>query len=63
MNKNMVSWTEAASAIYSASHDDRATVGCFLDVQEIGGPSGFIMNTYPVVLRRSSVELPQSESE
>jgi len=33
----MSSCTEAASAMYSASHDDSATVGCFLDFHEMGG--------------------------
>jgi len=48
--------------MYSASQDDKATVACFWDLQEIGGPSGFSMKAYPLVLRRSSVELAQSFS-
>ena len=39
-NRYSVSCTEAANAMYSSSHVDNATVGCFLDFHEIKEPSG-----------------------
>ena len=56
------SWTAAARAIYSASHDDRATVGCFLDFQEIREPALFKLKQYPLILHLSSVDDAQSAS-
>ena len=56
------SWTAAARVIYSASHDDRATVGRFLDFQEIRGPALFKLKQYPLILCLSSVDDAQSAS-
>lgn len=44
-------WTAAATVIYSASHDERATIGCFLGFQEIRGPVLFNLKEYPLILR------------
>ena len=48
------------AAIYSASTDDSATVGCLRDCQLTAPPCS--RNTQPVHERRSIVSLPQSES-
>ena len=53
----------ATSDMYSASQVDSATVGCFLDFQEIIGPVGEIWKQYPVILFLSSRELAQSASQ
>ena len=60
--REILSWTAAARAIYSASHDDRATVGCFLDFQEIRGLALFKLKQYPLILHLSSVDDAQSAS-
>ena len=46
--------------MYSASHDDNATVGCFLHFHEIGPLPR--VTTNPEVERRLSVSFAQSES-
>jgi hypothetical protein len=47
-------------AMNSASHDDNATVGCFLVFHLIGAPPNVVI--YPVVDRLSSMSPAQSES-
>ena len=49
-------------AKYSASQDDRATVGCFVDFQEISGPVSVKLKQYPEVLHLSSEDDAQSAS-
>ena len=48
--------------MYSASHVDNTTVGCFFDFHEMAGPCLVKLKQYPVVLRLSSTEDAQSES-
>lgn len=48
-------------ARYSASDEERETVDCFLDFQEIGDLPKRRM--YPVTERRVSIQEPQSESK
>jgi len=49
------------SAMYSASNDDKAIVGCFFDCQETGAPA--IRNVYPEMDFWSFGLDPQSASE
>ena len=49
------------SAMYSASNDDKAIVGCFFDCQETRAPT--IRNVYPEMDVRSFGLDPQSASE
>ena len=54
------SWLASDRAIYSASVDDSATVGCLRDLQVIGAPDRW--KIYPVVDLRVSKSPAQSES-
>ena len=56
----MISFVASASAIYSASQEDNATVCCFFDFHDIGALPRVITN--PDVDRRSSESCAQSES-
>jgi len=60
--RNFDSCTAAHIDMYSASHVNKATVGCLWHFQEINGPFSDRLNPYLVILRRSS-EFPQSASK
>ena len=56
----MASRAASEAAIYSASHVDKATIGCLLDPQAIGPP--LPVNRYPLVNLQVVVSPAQSES-
>ena len=58
---HMASLQDSVHAIYSASVDDKATVGCFLDFQVIAAFPR--IKAYPDVDFRVLISLAQSESQ